>query len=731
MTNVTNEINRIYPESRLNIIPINNATMLFNNGKIISKTRYSVIDGYINVLDQVENNLTFLYNSETYEAEVLKNSKILYYEFCINLTNGNTTIKGKDRFNNELKLPLSASTIIFINGLRISQNDYEVNCYTNEILIKGAYTSEKISNVIIISSEFIEYRGIINNPDNPNWNPETKTLTFPDYNLDRFIFFYKGKLIEKSNLNFDGYQSLYINVPIFSTNDKIICYKIPSETLILNFKATPGYFSFGPIDDSGLNVPTLYDTIVNFEKPVKYVIDDIRPGFFIKEKNSNGCLVVIDKEYETTELKCTKLIPFSKPFYQYKDWFIQVPEAKSILKYVSEFDLKGKLLPELLGIFQKTLLNETYDSIQRLKNIRSLYNVDSVNINNLINFMGLKINIIDMTLERRHAILEEINNFYKQVGTRESYNFYNLMSDEAQLLDIIPLYTPSYDYLDEEMGNMNYRYVTFKTPEELGAVEHTEYRIPYVDYGFVDEIANIDDYLTNTSPQCIRSSGTLQNPNKKYSPDGKRTVYPQLGYTNGDLTQRIIYEDQEIGINDYLENKEPNRGPNRPTIDYGYLPNPGEENEVDNIIDNGLVKDKIKGKWVNWREWDRSKCKNWYQTNHVKVKVKIPPKMTYAEFMHFFKDTFYNIASAVVYIHSLTQVYSFGTSVNIDIASSQIFHSILYTMTADPDRFFDYNPLYPYLEDGRRIQETVNNIEDIINERISDSDQYNETITDN
>ena len=217
----------------------------------------------------------------------------------------------------------------------------------------------------------------------------------------------------------------------------------------------------------------------------------------------------------------------------------------------------------MLGIFQKLLLNETYDSIQRIKNLRNLNKVNSKQINALIEFLGFNQRLTNMELEQKHALLEELNNFYKIVGTRASYNFYNVISKNSKILDLEQLFTPIRDnsnadewepnkyyaagksvivthdgnfyYCKEEhtslptwettpevQGDDKYwsrcstdatekRYVTFYSAEELGAQYKQKYVFPYVDYGKIGQLANPTDILSNEP----HGTGTLTDDTRK------------------------------------------------------------------------------------------------------------------------------------------------------------------------------------------------------------------------
>jgi hypothetical protein len=338
------------------------------------------------------------------------------------------------------------------------------------------------------------------------------------------------------------------------------------------------------------------------------------------------------------------------------------------------------LMPEILGSFQKLLLDETYDSIQRMKNSRSINMVDSSQINNLINFMGLTLNLSNLDLEKKHALLEELTNFYKIVGTRESYNFYNTTTTNAKIVGMHQLFTPIRDiYTGVYAGE---RYVDFRTAEELGATTKKRYDYPHHDLGTVDELANPMDSFTNQP----RNEGEWTNMSIPPITYNQRPIV----YMNddGEITTEWI----NVPLNNYTIL--PTVGPNGPSIDFGTV-----TEDATSFYDFGLVTDIIKGKWVEWTIWDRPV--DWYPTNHVDIEVQIPPDVEYETFMTEFKNTFYNIASAVLYIHSIVEVYTFGKDnpfntadddeatgggANFDILTTPVYYTLEYSFTNDPAR---------------------------------------------
>lgn len=663
-----NEINKIYNSSNITLTEANITTLLFNNSKAVSKKNYSIVDDFINVKDPVVNTLSLLHNVNSCQ----------YYEYNKVLI-GNTTISGMDIFGNILNL--SGKTIlVFIDGYKLSQEELRYDVENNSIIIYQT-SNNKIANIIIYVSDEILYFGKVTDSNTYDYN--TRTFTLENYNSFAYMFFKNGELIPFNKIKKTN-DYVTLNIEIRNNIDIVEYFQLPLDSQVLLFEEEPGYFSYGPKDNYGTLVPEVYDLIVTFDKIARLAIDDIRKGFFIRENEDlgSGILTIIDNSFETYNVKCIKLQKFSKKIYNKGEYYIQVPEARSILKYVSEFDLSGTLFPELLGTFQRILLDETYDSVQRLKNIRSINNVDSQEINNLISFLGLNINIKNISLEQKHALLEELTNFYKIVGTKASYNFYNILSTNAHIVDIEQLFTPIRDYNTHEDSAK--RYVTFRTPEELGGVYRRRYDLPSEDYGFVDEIANAGESLSN-SPS---DEGILEN-----ITTGTANLLDQEYYVSQITNTRDVYVNNNaeystlihlpVTVNNYI--KEPQMGPNVATIDYGYI-----TDNAESFYDYGSVSDEIKGKWVEWLDWDRPS--DWYPTNHVNVSLEIPANVDYDTFINEFKSTFYNIASTVLYIHRIIEVYSFGDDTGFEntgkfsILTAPVYEQLELTFTNDPAR---------------------------------------------
>lgn len=776
MSEFINEINKIYIDSPLQVKNVNMTTLLFSDGLLSPKTNYTITDNQLFLKDQAEISLNLF--------QFVDSSN--YYEFLMDLTENWTAISGSDRYGNELN-KLSDTVLVFVNGYKLSSAEYVLDETENKIIIKSSYNEKKLSTIVIYTSNDAEYEG--NVEEDFSWDPQYNQFLLKDYTIDRYIFFKNGELLQPSKVQKVG-NYVRINTTIKHGVDFVEYYRMSKDCYALTFTPSFGYLTYGPKDDRGMTIQNLYNCMITFNNIVRLAIDDVRPGFFVHEKDKDGCVMIVDDNFEGCSVKCITITPFEKTELSSSEYFLTVPDAPSIMKYVSQYDLNGTLFKELLTCFQKVLLNETYDTVQRLKNIRNINKVDSSNISALINFLGLQINVTNLNLEKKHNLIEELRTFYDTVGTRASYNFYNAFQHEGKILNLQQLFTPIKSTkvkIDEETHeeiipeDAVKRYVHFKTAEELGAIEKQRYVTETVDFGQVSELAIngvnlantpryegvlryqnyppilkgvIDRYhSTDTTPilsedeitlsvtvnsvvrfanisednnyECeineetgeiflikylgtnsnIKVPATINYQTRKvadisvipsnlrvelYNSNGKKLrIYGYDEITNTftflldnaseytykilDKTKNVLFSAQlEDGdntvftilplINDYTS--APKQGPNKPSIDCGYI----TDNPVD-FYDFGSVAEQLRGHWVSWYEW--STRGDWYPTNHVDVSIEIPFSMDYDTFMNVFKDTFYQMASAVLYIHQITQIYMFGDPNNSGLTEIQ------------------------------------------------------------
>ena len=397
MTTV-NEINQIYCNESINVKQINMTSLLFVDNKVVSKSRYSVVDDFINLLDPAENTICL------YQHKGSSN----YYEYQVNLKNSGTILSGTDINGNTLTLSKKErkedaknNMMVFVDGYKLLPSQFNINLQNNSVEILNSFIEKEKYTVIIYISNNLVYLGNVENDE--TWKSDEHSFTLDDYTYLRYLFFKNGEIITRDSIN-KIYDTVTININFRPGIDTIEYYRLPIDTDNVLFFADPGYFSYGPKDISGLPIPEIHDAEVTFQSIVRLAIDDVRKGFFIREKDGDGCLMITGEDFETRIAYCTTIVPFSKDSYDKESYFVQVPNARSILKYISEYDLKRMLMPEILGSFQKLLLDETYDSVQRLKNIRSINKVDSSQIGQLINFMGLNINLINLSQEKKKVI---------------------------------------------------------------------------------------------------------------------------------------------------------------------------------------------------------------------------------------------------------------------------------------------------------------------------------------
>lgn len=666
MTTYVNDINKIYCDSPITVRTINTTSLLFVDGLAVSKSRYSIVDNFVNLLDQATEDIClYAHRNSSY-----------YFEYEVSLKEAGVILSGNDKFGNSLSYLKQGGVLVFVDGYKLLPSQFKI-LSNDSIQILNSFMASNKSTVIIYTSSSLVYVGTADTQE--GWDQDRCSFILDDYTYLRYLFFINGEIITRDKIN-KVRDIVTINVKYRPGIDVISFYRLPIDTENILFTADPGYFSYGPRDDSGLMVPEIHDAEVVFNTIVRLAIDDVRQGFFIKQADGDGCLMIVGNDFETRTAYCIKIVDFPDGNYTNTDYYVQVPEARSILKYISEYDLNRMLMPEILGSFQRLLLDETYDSVQRLKNIRSINKVDSQHINKLINFLGLNINVTNLNLEKKHKLLEELTNFYRIVGTRESYNFYNTTSVNSRIINIEQLFTPIKDiHTPQEYAE---RYVDFRTAQELGAESHREYDYPVEDFGRVDVLASPMDSFTNTP----RSAGVLENNQIPAILSNKKTV-SRMG-SNG----KIITEEVSITRNNYII--QPVAGPNVPTKDYGSV-----AEDATSFYDLGYVYDIIKGKWIEWTTWDRPK--EWYPTNHVDVSVQIPSDVDYTTFMTEFRNTFYNIASTVLYIHSIIEVYMFGKenpwqtsdadeaaggAASFDILTAPVYYDMEYTFTNDPAR---------------------------------------------
>lgn len=435
MSEHINEINKITVNSFLKVRDVNMTTLLFSDNLLCPKNTYTIADNMLVVKDQPYTDLDLFQFIDTSN----------YYEFLINLTSKGVVISGRDRYNNKLD-HLSDTVLVFINGYKISSAEYIIDKKNNSITIKSAFNEKPLSNVIVYTSDAV-YEG--NVEDDFSWDPTYNQFLLKDYTIERYIFFKNGELLSPDKIQKVG-SYVRLNTVIKHGIDFVEYYRMSRDCYALTFTPDIGYLTYGPKDDRGTLIQNPYDCVITFDTIARLAVDDIRPGFFVHEVYGDGCVMMVDDDFETRSVKCLTIRKFKKLTLDPTEYFLTVPDAPTIVKYVSDYDLNGTLFKELLASFQKVLLNETYDSIKRIANIRNINKVDSANISAMINFLGLRINVTNLTLDKKHNLIEELRTFYNTVGTRASYNFYNAFKNDGKIVNIEQLFTPIKSTVDEK-----------------------------------------------------------------------------------------------------------------------------------------------------------------------------------------------------------------------------------------------------------------------------------------
>lgn len=428
------DFNKIYANSPLNISNANMAVLAFIDGEAVLSNKYSLANY----------NLT-LFELNNSEASVYYNYGVAtVYEYELSLYQPGIILPTIDVKQQKLKNLIKQNLLVFIDGKLLHPDEYDVKDY-EYIVINSAYTkSQSTLNSIVIysSSNKTIYRETLDNSIIHNFSNATL-----NYNINNTVIFKNGLKIPYYDI--DSTDPEYIKLKVEATNTDVIeIIKFDYEPSIIpvtrsvNFKTDLGYLSYGPYDNFGNKVPQLYDTIITFADQAKLAVNNLRPGFIVKEEDGYGELLIVSDTFETTWVKCLRIQAFRNSAYLPDQYYLEVPQARSITHYLANYDKQFKFLPEILEIFQRLLLDELNDSIERLRNIRNISKVDSENINKLISLLGCNLNIKTLTLKQRHALLDELTEFYRRVGTRDSYNFLNILQDDLKLIDIEQLFTP-------------------------------------------------------------------------------------------------------------------------------------------------------------------------------------------------------------------------------------------------------------------------------------------------
>ena len=428
-------MNPIFVDSTLVIESPKITTLCFVDGLYIPKSKYAL-----------ENHELTLYTESRDYISVFYTSRGKTYNYSVFLSEDGIIIGDSD-INGSVPRNITAKRLmVFANGALLQKTDYTI-LDGGHISLNISYPDKKTATEISI---------FVSDDDMASGNiacaPGDKIEL--GYNIDTTMVFINGKKVKPTSISKEG-EAISIMEEYTFGKDIVEFYAIPNATS-LNFEGSQGYLTYGPFDDNKTKIPLYYDTIAAFDDIATILIDNVRKGMYIRETNGIGLAMLVDDNYEQTKIKAIQLAEFSKSTLTTGEYYIEVPSYKSITDYLSKYDQSKRFLPEVLTVFQRLLIDEFRDSLDRINNLRNIKKVDSVNINRLIKLMGFNLDIKKLNLKQRRELLEELTEFYRIVGTIDSYNFFNIIQDSTRLVRIEQLFTP----LDnrKKTDNITYSY---------------------------------------------------------------------------------------------------------------------------------------------------------------------------------------------------------------------------------------------------------------------------------
>ena len=475
------DFNKIFTDSPIIVGYEKSANLFYNNGRVISRNKFALENHTLSLMEDTDETISLFYN----------NGIATVYEFNTRLYQDNVQLPVVDIFEKEVGYLNKNNLLVFIDGeLEPSDNYYVIEGNRLVIAEKHTFDQNKVFHIIVyasnVSFERKSYsKSQIVNPNygtdsvfkklaSENYNDSTKQYYLEtNYNVNKSMIFvngvkvgfnsievfknteiYTGEIEEIRNDNGDiirrvpktrNANLILLNIPEkpneINSIEIVNLFDNLDDTRSLNFVSRQGYLSYGPYDDYGNKVPDRYDTTITFADQAKLAIDNLRPGFILREANGTGKIVIVSDNFESDVLYGLTIERFKYTNYTKDEYFVEVPNTTSIVKYLSEYDTKYSFIPEILTIFQRLLLDEINDLIERLRESRSISKVDSVSINKLISLLGFNLNIKTLNKKQRRELLEELTEFYRVAGTRQSYNLVNILQNNLKLINMEQLFT--------------------------------------------------------------------------------------------------------------------------------------------------------------------------------------------------------------------------------------------------------------------------------------------------
>lgn len=416
-------MNKISVSSSVTIQKSAIKTLCFVDGLFVPKSKYTLENHELTLHKEAKEHISLFYSTqgETYNFEAYLNEQ-------------GVVVGGTDLSGNYMSGIVQNRLMVFVDGVLLQKEEFQV-LDSNNIAIMISKPNEKhMSSVcIFLAPEGLKSNRIVGNPGSP---------INLGYNINNMIIFKNGVKINHKNITtING--GFIINEGYDITVDTIEYYMFPDGTSnSINFTGELGYLNYGPKDDNKQEIPLYYDAIFTFSDVTNIIIDNARRGMYIKADNGIGTAIIVDDNFETNSIKAIIIEDFYKNSLSGSEYHLEVPSYKSITDYLSTYDKSKQLLPEVLTVFQRVLVDEFRDSIDRLQNIRSLSKVDSKNINRLIKLLGFNLDIKRLTIKQRKELLSELNEFYRIAGTQDAYNFFNILQDSTRIISINQLFTP-------------------------------------------------------------------------------------------------------------------------------------------------------------------------------------------------------------------------------------------------------------------------------------------------
>lgn len=449
------DFNQISVNSAMTVVSADPATLCFNDGKLLLKSQYAIANNTLNLVN----------DSSDFLSVYMNNGIGRIYEFKSFLYSDHPSLPILDYYHQEVNIPAKNNILVFVDGELQPSNLYEVE-YNQEVEKNILTFNISYTNDVNRQFDVVTY---VNNDPITRYTYSLTEISQLDlneirlpftYNIDNTIIFVNGFKVPFDAIQVLDNTNTFIKLNIHQTVEEIeefeIIKFINTNTTSYHFYSRSGYLSYGPYDEYGKKLPNLYDTILKFSDQAKILIDNLRSGFIVKELNNNGQAVIVDDSFETKEVKALQVQPFGYTSLKKNEYYLLVPEYTNIIKYLAEFDNRYTFLPEILTIFQRLLLDEIHDEIQRLRDSRSIHKVDSDSINKLIGLLGFNANIKTLNNKQRHELLEELNEFYRIVGTRDSYNLLNILQNDLKLINIEQLFTPFGNHSKSKKTVYNY-----------------------------------------------------------------------------------------------------------------------------------------------------------------------------------------------------------------------------------------------------------------------------------